>query len=90
MGEVGVSGYFYVAAYAPDTLRVIARPSSGIARLDPCNGDSRTLATTELGWVAFSDGQSAPGCNPCVESCDGPPIAVRGASWSRVKTLRDR
>jgi hypothetical protein len=88
--EVGVSGYFYVAAYAPDTLRVIARPATGLARVQSCDGDTRTLADNELGWAAFSAGQSLSGCNPCVQPCDGPPIAVSEATWSRVKSLRDR
>jgi hypothetical protein len=88
--EVGVSGYFYVAAYAPDTLRVIARPATGLARIQSCDGASRTLAADELGWAAFSAGQSLSGCNPCVQPCDGSPIAVSRATWSRVKTLRDR
>jgi len=35
-GETAVLGYFYVAAYAPDSLSVIARPVDGAAKVAGC------------------------------------------------------
>ncbi len=68
--EFSVAGYFYMAAYTPDVLQVIRRPSSGAARLANCLNMEFTLAGSDLGSAAFGSG---PGCNSCARNCPDPP-----------------
>jgi hypothetical protein len=77
-GETGVIGYFYMAAYAADTLSVIPRPVDGAAKVavcppaDPGRHAAETVLTlADLGRAVFSSGAASPGCNPCVEECGG-------------------
>ena len=68
-GDVAVAGYFYVAAYDPDTLRVIEDPAGGGADFFSCLPGSEVLGPEDFGFVGFSAGAGSPGCNPCKEDC---------------------
>lgn len=81
-GEVAVAGYFYMAAYDPDTLRVIADPTDRLVDLFKCDPGSEFLGPEDLGYVTFSAGGGEAGCNPCKEDCSGlpPPADFRPPS----------
>ena len=70
-GETAVAGYFYVAAYGPDELKLIPRPVDGRARLADCCSHEVTLGTAALGSANFSTTGTTPGCNPCDGPCPG-------------------
>lgn len=74
-GEVAVAGYFYVAAYDADTLRVISDPADGTTDIFSCAPGSERLGPEDLGLVGFGPGAGSPGCNPCKEDCSGLPPA---------------
>jgi hypothetical protein len=80
-----VAGYFYVAAYAADTLRVVAHPDDAFVTMTRCTGAVAQLAPERTGFAVWSDGQ-AVGCNPCLGPCPTG-VAVQPATWSRIKTL---
>lgn len=87
-GETAVAGYFYSAAYGQDKFGITVRPADGKAKVADCSAAEFELLPTDLGYVAFSTGQSVAGCNPCLQSC--PPVAVQTTTWSGVKTLYKR
>lgn len=71
-GIVATAGYFYVAAYSPDLLKLTPRPVSGVAQIADCaaveipierNGVPRD--PSRLGYAAFSADGLSPGYNPC-------------------------
>ena len=84
-----VAGFFYLAAYSPDVLKVIPRPADEIAQVATCDPIvEHTLTPNDLGYVAFSPGAVVPGCNPCVRNCDeAAPVPVRPTTWSAIKSL---
>lgn len=86
LGEVGVAGYFYCAAYGPDVMQLIPRPVDGKARVADCNAFPYELTTADLGSVRFTPQGQAAGCNPCVQSC-AMPAPVARATWSQIKGL---
>lgn len=69
-GVVAVAGYFYCAAYTPDTLRITPNPSNQEAAVTDCGGVTDHLfdpeacgpQSTALGSAAFGGGV---GYNPC-------------------------
>lgn len=74
-GVVAVAGYFYVAAYSADVLRITPRPSSGLASVSSCAGVEDIISTDRLGSAAYSEDGSLLGklvCNyglpPCMPS----------------------
>jgi hypothetical protein len=73
-----------VAAYDPDTLRVIPRPASQLAKVAYCLGIETILDDTDLAWAAFTPGAAVPGCNPCLKPCDV--TQVLPETWSGIKT----
>lgn len=84
-GVVTIAGYFYVAAYSPDTLAVTTNPGTGHVAVGDCsaiidNIEGRT--PSHLGYVVFSPNGDVPGYNPCLMT-----IPVRGQTWSRIKTI---
>jgi hypothetical protein len=79
-----VAGYFYVGAYTPDELRLAVRPGSGQAAVATCNSVETSLPPDALGSVQFSADGKLAGINPCGR---GTPVAVRGSTWSRIKSL---
>lgn len=71
-GVEAVIGYFYCAAYGPDTLRVIPRPVDGFAKVADCksvedliNSREQPAAPARLGYAVFSAGGKVPGYAPC-------------------------
>lgn len=71
-GVKAVAGYFYCAAYGPDTLSVIARPADNVAGVVSCQAVADTIARTlrpgfspALGQAVFSLAGIAPGYSPC-------------------------
>jgi hypothetical protein len=91
-GETAVLGFFYLAAYAPDALHLIARPQSGLAGVADCAGVVTTLEEADLGAVRFSLSGVEPGCNPCAEPCPPAPelaparceMTMSGTNFGRV------
>jgi len=85
--KVAVTGYFYVGAYGPDTLRITKPPDNKyIAVLDCFPQEDFILTTEDLGWATFSQGAAAPGCNPCVGPCGSTP--VQPVTWGAIKSGR--
>ncbi|HEX7880643.1 MAG TPA: hypothetical protein VF720_14605 [Candidatus Eisenbacteria bacterium] len=89
LGAVGVAGYFYMAAYTPDIMRVTRRPVDNLAKVANCGAAEdiiqvcyrpETDESTFLGAVGFG----RTGVNPCGRLCGLP---VEAASWSEVKAL---
>jgi hypothetical protein len=90
-GEIANAGYFYVAAYSDDRLRVIPRPVDGKAKVADCSqpaSESKALNQTALGWVQFSTTGTAPGCNPCLTRCFNI-VPVKATTWGNLKTMFD-
>lgn len=80
--EVAVAGYFYMAAYDADTLRVTSDPTDHLTDIYKCDPGSEFLGPEDLGYVTFSAGGGGDGCNPCKEDCSGlpPPADFRPPS----------
>jgi hypothetical protein len=84
--EVQVAGYFYMGAYAPDTLALGVRQLGMSAVMLGCpDTQENKLGPEDLGSIVFSPGGTVPGCNPCVTPCASVPVVPQ--SWSRIKTL---
>lgn len=93
-GVVAAAGYFYLAAYSADELRLVPHPLAGVAAIASCAGVETHLVGYEerhdpslLGYASFSDGGGSSGYNPCADapppiSCliEGPEILDEGAS----------
>jgi hypothetical protein len=88
-GNVAVGGYFYVAAYDADVLRVIPRPIDGLAAIVRCSAIDHNVTEDGLGYVVFSPGGAKDGCNPCLEPC-APATPVTPTTWGGIKTLLGR
>jgi hypothetical protein len=75
VGETAVMGYFYLNAYSPDALNLVARPASGLAGVTDCGAAETPLGPADLGAVAFTVGGGGGGCNPCLGPCpEAPPF----------------
>lgn len=82
VGVEAVVGYFYCAAYGPDTLRVTPRPVDGFAKVADCKSvedliDARDTpaAPARVGYAVFSAGGKAPGYSPCGAPAKAPTSA---------------
>jgi len=85
-GETAVAGYFYLAAYSPDVLRITARPVDGKAAVADCIPRVYDMEAGDLGFATFSDGARIPGCNPCITDCVSP-TPIRETTWGAIKSL---
>ncbi|MDZ4804023.1 MAG: hypothetical protein SGI90_04050 [Candidatus Eisenbacteria bacterium] len=82
--RAAVSGYFYLGAYSPDTLRLGLRQFDNPPVMINCQtGLEQGLSPGDLGSVVFSAGGTISGCNPCVVPCGV--IATTSTTWSRIK-----
>lgn len=79
--ELAVAGYFYLAAYASGSLRVIPRPASGRLKVASCAAfeDDLTDLPGKRGQAGFG---SAFGFNSCHVA-----IPTRPTTWSSIKAL---
>jgi hypothetical protein len=89
-GVVAPAGYFYVAAYNPDVLRIRPHQGTQIASVTDCRGvvslvesESQPHDPSQLGYATFSAGASSAGYAPCGYQ----PIAVEPTTWSRIKVM---
>lgn len=84
-GEVAVAGYFYCAAYSPDTFKIVFRPvdTPPAAKVADCNSVEIPLGENDMGSAVFSVAGTNQGCNPCINSCG--PTAVQPSTWSSIK-----
>ena len=81
-----VVGYFYLAAYSPDVLRLTGDPADGDAEIRDCESNIEGLnESRDLGSVAFGAGAQELACNPCTTACDDMP--VQPATWGGIKGL---
>lgn len=85
-GAMAVCGYFYMAAYSRDFLRIVPRPVSGQAAIDLCTSSTTVIPSDRLGWAVFSTPGVESGSNPCLVSnlrdCFilGPETLIAGAA----------
>jgi hypothetical protein len=79
-------GYFYVAAYSPDTFQITPRPVDGEAKVAACDGAEVLLPGDDLGSAVFSSGAKASGCSPCFVPCNEP-IPATQTTWGAIKAL---
>lgn len=84
--ETAVAGYFYVGAYSADRFRLVNDTLQDLAQVALCNSTPFDLERRDLGYVEFSDGAKARGCNPCLVDCSGA-VTVMPTTWSRIKSL---
>ncbi|MDZ4805253.1 MAG: hypothetical protein SGI90_10365 [Candidatus Eisenbacteria bacterium] len=84
--EIAVAGYFYTGVYSPDRFRLTPDELSNDVQVSNCDLQGFDLAAKDLGYVEFSDGAKARGCNPCLVDCSGA-VTVAPTTWSRIKTL---
>lgn len=73
-GETAVMGYFYMTAYSPDALHIVARPSTDRAGVTDCGALETPVAGRDLGSIRFTASGGDNGCNPCVAPCPDPPM----------------
>lgn len=64
-GVVANAGYFYMAAYSPDDLRIVPRQVDARAKVADCAAVEYIVPVSSLGFARFSAGGSDPGFNPC-------------------------
>lgn len=82
-GAVAIAGYFYLAAYTPDLMRITPHPLTGTASVLDCSGCATVIAPapgstrSPLGIAAFGQGG---GYNPCRSL-----VPVAATSWSAIK-----
>lgn len=88
-GEVGIAGYFYVAAYSPDVLGIVPRPIDNLAKVAACTNAEVDLNLGDLGSVRFTTAGTTDGCNPCIQSCSGAPPPNLSCSVSRFPPSGD-
>ncbi|HEX7879116.1 MAG TPA: hypothetical protein VF720_06880, partial [Candidatus Eisenbacteria bacterium] len=79
-----VAGYFYMAAYSPDSFQITPHSVDGLARVTNCAAVHTMVSPNHLGTARFSDGAALPGNNPCGV---GQEIGIQPTTWSRIKTL---
>lgn len=83
---VPLAGYFYLAAYGSDQLKLIPRPLDGLANVADCQSAVQNIVGTDLGSISFSPNAATQGCNPCLGSC-GQPTPTKASGWSEIKLL---
>gem|GEM_PF-1543336 len=86
-GATAVGGFFYLAAYSADILKIIPRPIDGVARVANCGATQNLVLDEYLGTARFSFGGAIAGYNPCDASQS---VGVERTTWSRIKTLVGR
>ena len=82
-GVNGIIGYFYLAAYDPDTLGVKVSPATGKAVVFDCAGaadEIQAQVPVPLGYAVFSQSGSILGYSPCTTT-----VSVQRTTWSRIK-----
>jgi hypothetical protein len=83
---VSVAGYFYMAAYSADELRIEGFKGASHAEFVDCVGQAIGVPPANLGRASFSAGAASPGCNPFLRNCvSSTPVVA--ATWSRVKSF---
>jgi hypothetical protein len=83
LGTVVCAGYFYVGAYAPCRLEVVADPVDNRATVIDCANNTDIVSglhVSHLGYANFSVGGTVPGYNPC-----GLNTPVMNSTWSSIK-----
>ncbi|HEX7880958.1 MAG TPA: hypothetical protein VF720_16220 [Candidatus Eisenbacteria bacterium] len=85
-GAVAVAGYFYMAAYTPDLMKVTPRPVDGLGKVANCGSVEDIINSCPLndGFFYGAAGFGRSGHNPCGFSC---PLPVEAKTWSGVKVL---
>lgn len=84
--DIAVAGYFYVAVYGGDVLKITPRPVDNLAAVGDCLASVVNLTPSDLGNVSFSADENGVGCNPCVSDCEsGSPM--ERTTWSGIKAL---
>ena len=62
----------------------------GKAKVADCSGAETVVVGEDgLGYVTFSPGGAAGGCNPCLADCAGP-VPVEKTTWGAIKALYGR
>jgi DNA-binding beta-propeller fold protein YncE len=85
--DLAVAGYFYVGAYAAATFQITKRPVDDAAKVAYCATSGEVgLTKDDLGFVSFSAGGLALGCNPVLAGC-AELVAVRPTTWSAIKSM---
>lgn len=86
-GVTATVGYFYLAAYSPDVLRITPRPVDGRAKVGSCAADEDILEggtihhdPSFLGSASFSTGGMTPGHNPCSAPTTAIDCSISGPS----------
>jgi sugar lactone lactonase YvrE len=84
-GEITTAGYFYLSAYSPSRMWVVAFPPTGKVKVANCLGAEleaqAALSPIRLGWVSLEE---TGGCNPLLEPCYGP-TPVQRSTWGSLK-----
>ena len=81
-GVVAITGFFYLAAYSPDTLAVTPFHGYERVRVGACSNEEDAIAPQNVGTVVFSPGGVTAGYNPCAS---GTP--VQPSTWGGIKHL---
>ena len=85
--ELAVAGYFYVGAYESSVLKLTPRPVDNTAKVAYCaTSGEHPLTLDDLGFVSFSPGAQALGCNPVLKGC-AETVAIRPTTWSAIKAI---
>lgn len=84
-GVVAAAGYFYLAAYSADVLRIVPRQLNNLAAIANCSnvevhmeGDGQHHDPSLLGAATFSSGGGSPGFNPCADAPEPIPCLIGG------------
>lgn len=89
-GATAVAGYFYLAAYTPDRLSIVANPTTGYAEVSDCTPAEFRVESARLGYVEFSNESTTTlGCNPWLRNC-ATNVPVLPTTWGAVKALYRR
>lgn len=84
-GVMAAGGYFYLAAYTPDVMRVTAHPGSGRATLLDALGNELDIPATgpsPFGTLAFSASGTLQGYVPCVAA-----VPAGTTTWGSIKAM---
>ncbi|HEX7879759.1 MAG TPA: NHL repeat-containing protein [Candidatus Eisenbacteria bacterium] len=88
--DFAVAGYFYVGAYSATTFSLTPRPVDMAAKVAYCATSGEfPLVQADLGFVNFSPGGTAAGCNPVLSACTET-TPVKPTTWSRIKAISTR
>lgn len=78
-GVSAAAGYFYMAAYTPDMLRVTPRPVDGRAKLADCASNEMLLVSGDLGSANFTSAGNVPGVNSCLATGGSTGLVARAS-----------